>query len=94
MCCLVPNSFSPNGDGINDVFHIDMGNYSDYIFEVYNLSGQKMASFKNGPIYWDGKANGIDQSSGVYIYRLEYTLLLHTSNSKKRNVNGNVILIR
>jgi gliding motility-associated-like protein len=80
---LVPNAFSPNGDGINDYFEIlGIEYYEANSITIINRWGNKVYEAKNygistTPKFWDGKANtgvrvGDDElPTGTYYYILE-----------------------
>ncbi|MFZ5554115.1 MAG: gliding motility-associated C-terminal domain-containing protein [Bacteroidota bacterium] len=67
---VVPNVFSPNGDGFNDVFQLGYipNVCDDYIHvEIYNRWGQKVFESDEVEFKWDGKnQKGNDLPSGVY----------------------------
>lgn len=67
---LIPDGFSPNGDGINDVFNIVNGKsyYPNYEFEVFDRYGSKLYKGKS----WDGKYNGKLLPSAVYFIIVYY----------------------
>jgi gliding motility-associated-like protein len=66
---FVPNAFSPNGDGVNDVWEVGgINGYTDYEILVYNRYGQKVFASKNGSRLWDGTFRGTRQPTGVYTY--------------------------
>lgn len=66
---VVPNAFSPNGDGRNDCFGIQRwGDAKVEEFAVYNRWGQKLFSTKNPASCWDGRFNGHIQPAGGYVY--------------------------
>ena len=67
---LIPDGFSPNGDGINDLFNIVNGNsyYPNYEFEVFDRYGSKLFIGKS----WDGMYNGSLLPSGIYFIILHY----------------------
>jgi gliding motility-associated-like protein len=74
-CCDVylPDAFTPNGDGLNDVFRlITIGNHKLTDFRVVNRWGQ--AVFEGGDIKsgWDGNLGGLPQPVGTYFYYLRY----------------------
>ena len=71
---LVPSAFTPNGDGLNDIYKpFTIGlNKLDY-FSVYSRWGEllyKTAIIGQG---WDGKYNGKAQASGTYVYQTQGT---------------------
>jgi len=71
---VVPNVFTPNGDGKNDVFLIDVTKYDSYNIEIFDRWGVKMyeANTTNAP--WDGKTTaGQDAPDGVYYYIIKAT---------------------
>jgi gliding motility-associated-like protein len=66
---IVPNAFTPNGDGLNDCFGIGRwGNVSVEEFAVYNRWGERIFSTRNPSVCWDGTLNGKAQASGTYVY--------------------------
>jgi gliding motility-associated-like protein len=86
-----PTAFTPNNDGRNDQFR-GLGNRSvrDYELSVYNRWGEKIFNTRNVLSGWNGKINGVDQPSGIYIWVAGYT----TPKGIKKNVKGTTILIR
>ena len=86
---FVPNAFTPNTDGLNDVFYAQTrGIKTIKLFEVYNRYGQKLFSVKNGlpnnkQFGWDGSWNGIPQLPDSYVYILEVICDLGENISKK-----------
>jgi gliding motility-associated-like protein len=69
---FVPNMFSPNGDGKNDVFKVFGNNLAYAHIQVYNQWGQKLFESNDGlNTGWDGKVNGKTQPVGVYMYILQ-----------------------
>jgi gliding motility-associated-like protein len=87
---FVPNVFTPNGDGKNDILYV-YGNYvSSVQFRVFNQWGQLIFVSDNIGRGWDGKYNGQQQPVGVYAYSLKVTLQDGTVINKK----GSISLIR
>ncbi len=64
----VPNAFTPNGDGINDVFKAKDGYQSIVSFEaaVFSRWGKKLYEWKDPADGWDGKSGGSDVPDGAY----------------------------
>ena len=64
----VPNAFTPNGDGVNDVFKVKEGYQSIVSFEasVFNRWGKKLYSWKDLEGGWDGKSGGSNVPDGAY----------------------------
>jgi gliding motility-associated-like protein len=70
---FIPNSFTPNGDGINDYFFALGQNIMDYEFYLYNRWGELI--FHSEDIYqqWDGKYKGKIVEESVYNWVVFYT---------------------
>jgi hypothetical protein len=66
----IPNTFSPNGDGINDYWWIpELANYPSAYVTVINRDGQVV--FESGNFTrWDGKNGGREVPAGVYFFRV------------------------
>ena len=64
----MPNAFSPNGDGINDIYKAKDGYQSLIEFHAYifNRWGQKLYEWTDPAGGWDGKYKGNDVKDGVY----------------------------
>jgi gliding motility-associated-like protein len=90
---VIPNAFSPNGDGENDVFRVRGMNVTEVQFVIYDRWGQKVydkddaANLDTG---WDGTKNGQESEIGVYVY---YGTVSFT-DGKEEIIRGNVSLIR
>lgn len=66
---LVPTAFSPNGDGRNDVIRpILLGMKSLERFQVFNRWGQLVYETRVAGQGWDGRWNGVQQGTGVYVF--------------------------
>lgn len=66
---VLPNAFTPNGDGKNDCFGIQRwGNVTIIEFSVFNRWGEKIFQTKNPSECWDGQFKGIPQPTGGYTY--------------------------
>jgi len=87
---FIPNAFSPNGDGRNDVMQAYGRNISSIRFMVFNQWGEKIAESSNPNNLWDGKHKGKLQPSGVYMYVCE----LYTMDGTKVIRKGAINLIR
>ncbi len=70
----VPNIFTPNGDGINDVFHVTMGSMKTYDIQIFNRWGQKLFETTSPNIDWTGRsASGVMEADGTYYYIITAT---------------------
>jgi len=93
---FIPNTFSPNGDGMNDYFYPrGAGLYNIKSMRIFNRLGQvvfERVNFSaNDPTAaWDGKVKGKLQPSDVYLYVVETVCVNGTILASK----GNVTLLR
>jgi gliding motility-associated-like protein len=90
--CIKPlNAFSPNGDGINDLWLVTNDNCTTNIRAfVYNRYGSEVYKSSNYQNDWNGTYKGKPLPDGTYYYVLEFTLLTGT----KITLKGNVTLVR
>ena len=86
----VPNIFSPNGDGSNDILYVRGKGVADLNFFVYDRWGEKVFETTSLDIGWDGKFRGKDMNKAVFVYYLEATFIDGSKVTKK----GDVTLIR
>jgi gliding motility-associated-like protein len=69
---VIPNIFSPNGDGIHDKWEIKyLESYPGCVVQIYNRYGQMVQRFVNYTTPWDGKINGKDAPIGTYYYIID-----------------------
>lgn len=86
-CALVvPNVFTPNGDGVNDNFHIKYENRPEsFSISVFTRSGVKVFSSYNPDFYWDGNGN----CAGVYFYMIKYLY-----GDTLKNLSGSIVMVK
>lgn len=87
---FVPNSFTPNADGLNDVFYVIGFGISNIKLEIYDRWGTKLFETKDIEQGWDGTFHQRSCKPDVYVYRLEYK----TNDSKHFVKTGHVTLIK
>jgi gliding motility-associated-like protein len=88
---LVPTGFTPNGDGMNDIFRpVNLGLRSLMEFRVFNRWGQEVFSTTNAERGWDGKWKGIEQQIGSY----QYLIKVGYPDDHQETYKGDVTLIR
>ena len=91
---IIPNIFSPNGDGINDTFEIVSNGIAKYDISIYNRWGQMVFNTTNENTHWSGKYNGEDVAEGTYYY----IIVAFDSNGKsliaKGEESGKLTLLR
>lgn len=69
---VIPNIFSPNGDGIHDRWEIEyLESYPGCVIQLFNRYGQKVYQITNYTTPWDGKINGTDAPVGTYYYVID-----------------------
>lgn len=86
----VPNIFTPNGDGVNDVLYVS-GNWMESLeFEIFDRWGEKVFSTDDATQGWDGTFNGRACDAAVYFYKLE----VHCSGGKTYVTGGDITLVR
>ena len=84
----IPNIFSPNGDGNNDVFTIHSAClFTTFQVDLYSRWGQHIFHSSDSTFQW----NGGDWPPGVYVYKITY-LSVNTINPKV--LTGSVVLLR
>jgi gliding motility-associated-like protein len=71
---FVPNVFTPNGDGENEFFIIELNEYSDFQLEIYDRWGIKVFASDEQAEGWNGKImnDGNPASDGTYYYILDW----------------------
>lgn len=88
---IIPNSFTPNGDGLNEVF---MPVYSCPVFDfqlfIHNRWGELVFESVNEEIGWNGNTDNISGSDGLFAFKITYSLADGSNHSHK----GTLILIR
>lgn len=87
----IPNAFSPNGDGHNDVFRVIHTPYQTGIkLKVYNRFGAAVFSSTDQNEGWDGTFRGKPQPPGAYVWMVEYL----DWNKEEKSLKGIVVLLR
>ncbi len=92
-CCemMIPNAFSPNGDGLNDRFGPEtIGNPKDFKMMIFNRYGQLLFTSISVNSKWDGTYQGKPVDIGTYFFRV-YT---KCTNDTENTFKGDITLIR
>lgn len=88
---VLPNVFSPNGDGVNDFFQVSGGQLTTLDVKIFNRWGQQVAWIERTGQVWDGRSPaGEVLSEGTYFY----TLHAVSASGKNYDLNGTVTLLR
>jgi gliding motility-associated-like protein len=83
------NTFSPNGDGVNDLWNIpDLAAYPQCLVNVYNRYGTKIFQSRGYAKAWDGNYKGGKVPAGVYYY------VINLDNTNTNVLSGYVAVIR
>lgn len=86
----VPNAFSPNGDGQNDILYVRGQDIKTLGFKVFNRWGELVYETNNINNGWDGYYKGVQQEMEVYVWMLTATF----SNGTVSQRSGNVTLLK
>ncbi len=87
---FVPNAFTPNGDGENDVLYIRSLIVDDVLLRIYNRWGELVYESTSMHEGWDGTYKGKEMNPDVYDYYLEG----HCIDGQEFLIKGNITLIR
>ncbi|MDW8418409.1 MAG: CotH kinase family protein [Chitinophagales bacterium] len=91
---LAPTGFTPDGDGVNDIFRIftkpDGTFFQTFHLQIYNRWGQKVFESNNQSYGWNGEFNEKKCDIGVYTYTLTGKL----TNGEEVRKKGNITLLR
>jgi gliding motility-associated-like protein len=88
----VPNAFTPDGDGVNDVFLPKGMGWRDYELRIFSRSGTQVFSTFDPTEGWDGAVNhkGRVTIPDVYVWRI----YVRDKNNRKQDYKGTVTLVR
>jgi len=86
----VPNAFSPNNDGSNDILYVRGQCLETLTFMVFNRWGEKVFESNDQKVGWDGTYKGELMNTGVFVFRVEGK----TYDGKAYSMKGNVTLVR
>lgn len=86
----VPNAFTPNNDGANDVLYVRGICLQSLTFMIFDRWGEKVFETADQNIGWDGTYKGEQMNTAVFVYRLEGK----TYDGKAFSLKGNITLIR
>lgn len=87
---FVPNAFSPDGDGYNDVLMVNGNNVNEMIIAIYNRWGQKVFESEDQAMGWDGTFNGKELPPDVYGYYMRCSC----DGGGSLFLKGNITLLR
>ena len=87
----LPNAFTPNNDGRNDVFFISNPFALEVLeaFEIFDRWGNRVFHAENVRDSWDGTYNGVEVNPGLYLYKIKYQC-----QGEDLTKSGSIMLIR
>ncbi len=82
----VPNSFTPNGDGINDGYRAESDcRFRQFSLQIYDRWGNAVFESTNPESYWDGTFRGMEAPQGIYVVKVFYEGLNNEGFLSKSN---------
>lgn len=85
----IPNAFTPNGDGVNDVWKVAYRSLLDFKCTIFDRYGNRIYHFSDPSQGWDGKYKGKTVGPGVYYYVIE----AKGSDGKKYKKGGDINIV-
>lgn len=91
----LPNVFSPNGDGLNDLFALSTNGAAPLLVQgtMYDRWGNVVYSFSGDTFSWDGRYGGDPVSPGVYVYVLKVSYVTN-GQEKEELLRGDVTVVK
>lgn len=86
----IPNAFTPNGDGINDVWKVAYRSLTSFKCTIFDRYGNQLFQFDDPSEGWDGKYKGKVVKPGVYFYVIE----AQGADGKKYKKGGDINIIQ
>ncbi|MDE6670453.1 MAG: gliding motility-associated C-terminal domain-containing protein [Muribaculaceae bacterium] len=87
---LCPNAFSPNDDGVNDIWKISYRSLLEFKCWIFDRTGKQLYHYTDPSGGWDGTYRGKKVKPGVYYYVIQAT----GSDGKKYKKSGDINIIR
>lgn len=87
---FIPNTFTPNKDGLNEYFLPNIDCYSSFKLMIFDRWGKFLFQTTSRNEVWDGTYNGSSLSSGMYIYKLKVV----DTEGKIKEHNGYIQILR
>ena len=87
---FIPNVFSPNDDGLNDVINVHGRCISTFNLQIFNRWGEKVFETSTLENSWDGTFRGKKMDTGVFVYKADGVSI----DGQSFKMKGNITLIR
>ena|GEM_PF-932448 len=88
---FIPNVFTPNGDGLYDVFEIFYDDLTEIQVDIFDRWGNKVFNTTSPTVFWDGKNGAQNAPEGVYYYSVQGR---RGVNGSRTVLKGHVTLLR
>ena len=85
----IPNAFSPNDDGINDIWKVGYRSLIDFKCWIFDSKGTQLYQFDDPSGGWDGKYRGKTVKPGVYYYVIQAS----GADGKKYKKSGDINIL-
>lgn len=86
----IPNAFSPDGDGVNDIWKVSYRSIVKFRCDIYDRQGHKIISLDNPSEGWDGKRGSSYVEPGVYYYVISAT----GADGRRYKKSGDINIVR
>ncbi len=83
----IPNTFTPDGTGVNDWFRVVANNISSMEINIFNRWGELIFNSQNVNDGWDGTYKGVNCPDGTYTWKLKYVDLRGNENTAVGHIN-------
>ena len=87
---LCPNAFTPDGDGVNDLWRVSYRSLVEFECWIFDRYGAQLYNFKDPEGGWDGKYGGKLVKPGVYFY----VITAVGADGKKYKKSGDINILR
>ena len=87
---FIPNAFTPNNDGENDVVYVRGKNVAEMVLKIYNRWGELVFETTDQTKGWDGTYKGKLVDPGVFVYYLDLICV----DGQENFLKGNITVIR
>jgi gliding motility-associated-like protein len=87
---FIPNVFSPNGDGLNDMINVHGRCITTFNLQIFNRWGEKVFETSSLSESWDGTFRGQKLDTGVFVYKADGISI----DGQEFKLKGNITLIR
>lgn len=87
----VPNAFTPNGDGDNDIFIPKLEGATGFQMRIYDRWGEELFSTHDYRVGWNGTYRGVLSQQGTYIYAIR---VIDLAENREKKFHGQLTLIR